>query len=217
MKRFSIALLALATALAITPAAMASTFPASCTGYGPSSTIVSGTDCTGSPWTIDFTTVSFSGPGSPTATLSFNAGSTYTATSLDILFEVYETAGTDIDLVYTVSGPAGYYSVDSSFLLSNPVGSVDENVCSTPASTVGCDSLADTYVILDNTAGYIQKSGVFNTTNGTFYIAKDVTDPGFSEFEDSIESAPEPSSLIMFGTGLLGLAGMLRYKFRKTS
>jgi len=103
MKRISIALLALATALAIAPAAMASTFPASCIGYGPASTIVSGTDCTGSPWTVDFTTVSFSGPGSATATISFNAGSTYTASSINMLFQVYESAGTDIDLVYTVT------------------------------------------------------------------------------------------------------------------
>jgi hypothetical protein len=215
MKRFSIALLSLAVVLAIAPAAKANTFPVSCTGYGPSSTIVSGTDCTGSPWTIDFTTVSFSGPGSATATISFNVGSTYTATSLNMLFQVYEAAGTDIDLVYTVTGPTGYYAVDNSFLLGAG-GSVLENVCSTPASTIGCDSGADTYVTLDNTAGYIQTSKVF-ISNGTFYVAKDVTDPGFSEFEDSIESAPEPSSLIMFGTGLLGLAGMLRYKFRKTS
>lgn len=51
--------------------------------------------------------------------------------------------------------------------------------------------------------------GSFGTADGTLIT----TSFGTSTFEAVTSSVPEPSTIAMFGTGLLGLAGMARRKF----
>ena len=58
-------------------------------------------------------------------------------------------------------------------------------------------------------ASSFNPGGSFGTADGTLIT----TSFGPSTFEAVTSSVPEPSTIAMFGTGLLGLAGMARRKF----
>ncbi|HEY1208033.1 MAG TPA: PEP-CTERM sorting domain-containing protein [Terracidiphilus sp.] len=207
MKRFSIALLALAAILAITPVAKASTL---CSSAGQ---VTTGLVCTEGVFTFTFESISIIPPTSGD-TLYFNSGLTVVSgDSVDLGFQVLGGVAADINMVYEVQGPAGIYQLNNSFLGGGVGDNISETACT--GNPICGTQLA---YVFNNTGGTNVYSGTF-ATNGTFFVNKDVSDSPytFSEFTDSIDLAPEPSSLIMFGTGLLGLAGMLRYKFRKTS
>jgi hypothetical protein len=121
MKKFAIALLALATSLAITPAAMASTL---CSA--DSSAITAGTSCYEGIFTFTFDTVSIVG-SAPLDSLYFNTGTTgFSSSGATLGFQVVGSSSDDFNLVYEVQGPVGEYVLDNNL---GGAGSITEFAC----------------------------------------------------------------------------------------
>jgi hypothetical protein len=207
-------ILALVAALAIAPAAMAD--PAVCSTStwsnlpGDGTPISAATICTEGAFTINFA----SGGVSSTGSVNFNSVLT---TPTNLGFQVSASlpgpppaTPLDINLVYQVTGVSGLVTIDNSF---TGVGSITEYVCAANPDITSCNNTNALAVIFNNTGA--EMTATFTST-GSFWIDKDVEDNTFSEFNDSFDVTPEPSSLLMFGTGLLGLAGMLRHKFQRS-
>ena len=64
-----------------------------------------------------------------------------------------------------------------------------------------------------NTAGYFTDSGPTGDTNGSFDFTTQGTTGEATSYSGTGDIAPEPSSLLLFGTGLLSAAGIARRKF----
>lgn len=172
MKKFSLALLAMATALAISPAAKADSVGGSIAVFGVSDTW----NATSVSFTTDGTAAGGTGTLANVSGDTLLSGFTFTTSDGTELFDV--TGGVDAPATFTINGPV--------------------------------DVQQDTSTELEITGfGTITESG-YTPTVGSFILTS--SNSGTVSFEITANTAPEPSSLVLLGTGLLGLAFVV---FRK--
>lgn len=112
-----------------------------------------------------------------------SATGTYNGTPISLVAPGVDGAFVYNNLVYFP--PASGYNVDMYGLLFNVAGLGDVNLC----ATTGCAG-SDNYTNISNFAGFAN-----------------------TEVKATFDSpAPEPGTLLMLGSGVLGLAGILRRK-----
>jgi hypothetical protein len=181
MKKFSLALLALAAALAFTPSALATTCTSNCiTGALAIQDGISSTD--GSTY------------------VTFNSDAVIDPSFLDsgtLALAAGETVAMDGGAPYPETFTAPNQYIGNELFLSTTGGVV---VSFTISGISYSNSGGD--LILNGT-GTLNETG-YNATAGTFNLSTSTN--GSSTFSLTSTVTPEPSSLMLLGTGLLGLA-----------
>jgi hypothetical protein len=198
MKKFSVVLLALAAALAFSPNVLASPYIVGTIGVtgGNDNWSTTALILTTSAGVVADDGGSFAGLTSPTVNIAHGSAatmdfSTLTFASPDVLVFTTNTGVA----TFTITGLT--VAMDTSeFLNLSGTGILTLTGYAPTLATFSSDST-------DSNNGY----GIGTGASSTFGI--DITSLGES-------ATPEPSTLVMFGTGLLGLAGMLRRKFMQS-
>jgi len=220
MKKFSVALIALATILAIAPAAYADTIAFNVTGTGTQTTNtasvsfqVSGSQQTTGPYAGDYLITGLTGG---TATIN---GSTFSIVSL-ITSSTVASNGSGTPLLSGYFwGPTDPNVLTDVGTTSGP-GDFDNEIITVAGSPV-------TYTLDNQGLAFLLSNGedlqIFVAYNkGTkindVVITEDATDGSASTYVSAatnlnITPSPEPGSLVLFGTGLIGFAGLLRRKY----
>jgi len=189
MKRFILMFIALATALAITPGALADPLIVGSIGVTGgndnwNSTAVTFATPSG---TVSDETGDFVGIVPLTTITAINVG-VLTYLSPDVLWFTTSTGGA----TFTITGPVDVTEIDGVNLQISGTGILTLAGYAPTLATFNSDST--------------DSSGHFGEFSSTYGI--DIT-------SEAVPPVPEPGTLSLFGTGLLGLAGMLRRKLTK--
>ena len=208
MKKFSVALLALTAVLAFSPLALATPIPIA----AGSTIVVNGSNAS---WIIG-TSVTFNIPTGDASVAAGTNGSFTTAgvvrnndvvinsptinfaTPGEMVFTTYNsTNGTDIgtspSATFTIFSPVNISTDNGQYLTFSGTGVM---------TLTGYLPTLVTYTFSDN------DNSLHNGQDGESVYGFTINSTGIF--------APEPGSLTLFGTGLLGLAGLLRFKFKKS-
>jgi hypothetical protein len=218
MKKLVFALLAAATAIAITPSASGSSIQLSAVPAALSGTSAS---------SADFITLVASTSGIASAPVTFGDPHPFVATYTESIYtgDVQNPYGaSDLTFVYTVKNTStGSDPIDNISTTNFGAFSVSEAGVTANAASFGTDSgglisldfllgtgvaasKSDTFVLFTNASSTAYHAGTITFEDGSTVNA-DALVPG---------AAPEPSSLILLGTGLFGLA-FVAFRKSKTS
>jgi hypothetical protein len=202
MKKFSVTLIALAAALAISPAVLAN--PITING----SIGLNGNSLGGTPSSPSWTGTTFTLPeftGQTLATVASDSG-TFSYLGADTVVVTPSSGVYPAGFTLTLSDPGefsfvstGAFTVEhdsGNSLVLTGLGTVTDNASDTSPAAV-------TFSLQDSNDDYGMNGGA------TWTI--DLTAP-----PPPTPTIPEPGTLTLFGSGLLGLAGMLRRKFAKS-
>lgn len=185
MKKFSVALLALATILVFSPAAKADSITIwnfSFTGIGGTGTL-SGSG----QFTVDTNASNVSTITKVTANISDTYLAGYTGSAVNVTPDAPGTFG------YFDNGTHTFYSNDNQLFITGQTAALDTG------------GIAFSY---DNGETLYLTSLLVDATGGSGSDERPVLTGS-----ELISLAPEPGSLILLGTGLVGMAGLLRRKY----
>jgi hypothetical protein len=197
MKKLSVALVTLATALIIAPSAFADT--------------------------IGFNSVGATGSKSASISLSLNVNASGVVQSVNygsITFNPGTASPTTETITGLLTGPTILFNSSSSDFGNN--GTYDQ-MLSTTFPFLDSLGLAFTLSNGDELQIWVYPLPGNDGNNPVYLRMADETSSNggnvdtYSDPIGEIVLSPEPGSLVLFGTGLLGLAGMLRFKFTKKS
>jgi hypothetical protein len=222
MRKYSITLFTLVTALAMASSAMATTINFGCPG-----SLNGGAACTTSPSTTPLSTwnqggftvtseagswyfnhaqgnpppgISTAGTGTYTVQVAANGGGLFDFSSVDLGY--YASGGS---LTYSIVGIGGATPFDLT-------GTLSGGACSNLVAGESC-SFSD----LDGAADYFTITDTSFLTDGITALDITIITSGNSGYVDNIDVlTPEPASLLLLGTGLLGLAFVTFRKFKSS-
>jgi hypothetical protein len=154
---------------------------------------------------------------------TFTSSGSYAVTQIDLgIGNVRGTNGATVELTTDNSGAPG--TVLQTWNISSlPDFASTSTTLTTISGITGIDISAGTYflVVLPGDSSTLDawnynSTGATGFSGSTGYVAAGNTEPAFDVLGSSI-SAPEPSSLILLGTGLLGLVFIRRKRFAADS